>query len=145
MAKARALIQGASLGPDALKLAGQAFDEAWAAIASHFHDPSGIEAARLALASAILSFTEDSRQDVEVLKRAGLQAMLRMYGPALPVAEEVKPLSELHWRKMAEETRQLARFERDDAVKEELLDIADGYDRVAELAKHQNQPNGRKR
>jgi hypothetical protein len=46
---------------------------------------------------------------------------------------------------MAEETRQLARFERDDAVKEELLDIADGYDRVAELAKHQNQPNGRKR
>jgi hypothetical protein len=145
MTKARALIQGASLGPSALKLAGQAFDEAWASIASHFHDPDGIEAARLALASAILSFTEDSSQDVEVLKRAGLQAMLRIYGPALPAAEEVKPLEEIHWRKRAEETRQLARFERDDAIKEELIEIAKAYDRVAEVAKHKNQPNGRKR
>jgi hypothetical protein len=57
--------------------------------------------------------------------------------------EEVKPLNELSWRKRAEETRQLARFERHDAVKEELLEIAKGYDRVAEL--HQNQPNGQKR
>jgi hypothetical protein len=58
MPKARALIEGASLGPEALKAACEAFEEAWAAIASHFKDPTEIEAARLTLASAILSVKE---------------------------------------------------------------------------------------
>jgi hypothetical protein len=42
-----------------------------------------------------------------------------------------------------EETRQLARFERDDAVKEELLDIAKPYNRVAELTSQRKQNGGR--
>jgi hypothetical protein len=39
--RARALIDGASFGPDALKAVSLAFDQAWAEIASHFGgDPS---------------------------------------------------------------------------------------------------------
>jgi hypothetical protein len=34
--KARALIDGASFGPDALKVMGRAFDEAWVSIAGNF-------------------------------------------------------------------------------------------------------------
>jgi hypothetical protein len=36
--KARALIDGASFGPEALKAMGQAFDQAWAEIEAHFGD-----------------------------------------------------------------------------------------------------------
>jgi hypothetical protein len=43
MPKARALIDGASVGPDALKAVGQAFDEAWIEIAGNFNDPLQIE------------------------------------------------------------------------------------------------------
>jgi hypothetical protein len=46
--KARQLIDGASYGPDALKVIGQAFDEAWLAIAGNFGSDS-IEVARLRL------------------------------------------------------------------------------------------------
>jgi len=78
--KARALIDGASYGPDALKVMGQAFDEAWSTIAGNFgSDPHDIEKARLRLAAALLSVaTEDSR-DVEALKRGALQAMALSY------------------------------------------------------------------
>jgi hypothetical protein len=48
MPKARALIDGASLGPDALKVVGQVFDEAWREIVGNFNDPLQIEGARLA-------------------------------------------------------------------------------------------------
>ena len=52
--RARALIDGASFGPDALKAISLAFDEAWAEIASHFSgDQSVTEAARIALANII--------------------------------------------------------------------------------------------
>jgi hypothetical protein len=74
--RARALIDGASFGPDALKVIGQAYDLAWSEIASNFAgDPFVTEAARIALANAILSVASDESRDVEVLKRAGLQAM----------------------------------------------------------------------
>jgi hypothetical protein len=43
MPKARALIEGASLGPEALKAACEAFDAAWIAIASQFKDPTELE------------------------------------------------------------------------------------------------------
>ena len=83
--KARALIDSASFGPDALRAAGQAFDEAWAEIAAHFADDSLIqEGARLALANAILSVATDSSRDVQVLKNAGLQAMAG-YDESLPI------------------------------------------------------------
>ena len=52
--RARALIDGASFGPDALNAVSQAFDHAWAEIAAHFSGDSGVaDAARIALANAI--------------------------------------------------------------------------------------------
>ena len=46
--KARLLIEGASLGPDDLKIAFQAFDGAWKEIASRYTTPEAIEAAHAA-------------------------------------------------------------------------------------------------
>jgi hypothetical protein len=78
--KARQLINSAPLGPDALKFAGQAFDEAWGADPAVFgNDPIMIEGARLTLANAILSAAGDERRDVGSLKRAGIQAMIKQY------------------------------------------------------------------
>jgi hypothetical protein len=75
--KARALIKeaAASFGPEALKVIGQAFDEAWASIADRF--PAGVsaEAARLRLASALLAIANDDSRDAAALKRAALEAM----------------------------------------------------------------------
>jgi hypothetical protein len=83
--RARALIDGASFGPDALKAISQAFDLAWSEIASYFAgDPVVTEGARIALANAILSVASDDSRDVEVLKQAGLQAMARNY-KSLPI------------------------------------------------------------
>ena len=78
--KARHAIDGAPFGPDAMKVIGQAFDEAWAQIATFFgNDPLMIEGARLTLADAILSVASDESRDVGELKRAGIQAMARQY------------------------------------------------------------------
>ena len=78
--KGRQLINSAALGPDALKVAGQAFDEAWAQIATYFgNDPDMIEGARLTLANAILSAASDESRDVGSLKRAAIQAMAKEY------------------------------------------------------------------
>jgi hypothetical protein len=78
--KARALIDGASYEPDALKAMGQAFDEAWPSIAGNFgHDPQEIESARLRLATALLSVANEDSRDVEALKTGALQAMALSY------------------------------------------------------------------
>ena len=86
--RARALLDGASLGPDALKAVGQAFDEAWAEIASHFaHDATQLEDARLMLASALLSIADDTSRDVAVLKKAALEVMSQNYA-SLPIGSK---------------------------------------------------------
>ena len=85
--KARALIDNASFGPDALKAMGQAFDEAWAEIAGNFgDDPDRAAVARLKLAGALLSIADDDSRDVQVLKRAALQAMAKDYRVQSPLA-----------------------------------------------------------
>jgi hypothetical protein len=82
---ARAIIDGASFGPDALKVIGQAFDLAWAEIVPNFaSDPVVTAGARLTLANAILSVATEYSRDVEVLKKAGLEAMARNY-TSLPI------------------------------------------------------------
>ena len=78
--KRRHLIDAASFGPDALKAAGQAFDEAWKDIAGNFgNDTQTVEAARLKLAEALLSVANEESRDVVVLKRAALEAMAKGY------------------------------------------------------------------
>jgi hypothetical protein len=74
--KARELIGGMALGPEDLKVIGQAFDEAWLEIAGNFgSDPQEIEAARLKLADAFLSVAHDDLLDSQALKRVALQRM----------------------------------------------------------------------
>jgi hypothetical protein len=77
---ARKLIEGASFGPEALKVITEAFDRAWASIAGGFgNDPSDVEKARLRLATALLSVASDDSRDVEALKRAALETMALNY------------------------------------------------------------------
>ena len=74
--KARKLIGGVTLGPEALKVIGQTFYEAWQEIAGNFgSDPQEIEAVRLKLAEAFLSVALGDLLDPQVLKRAALQRL----------------------------------------------------------------------
>jgi hypothetical protein len=74
------LIDGASYGPEALKVIGQAFDEAWRDIAGNFGDDSpDVERARNRLARAILSLAHDDTRDVSALRRAALERMALDY------------------------------------------------------------------
>jgi hypothetical protein len=78
--KARKLIEGAAYGPEALKVIGQAFDEAWEAIAGNFSsDPNVVGAARMNLAKAVLSVADDDSRDVSALKRAALDIIKRKF------------------------------------------------------------------
>jgi hypothetical protein len=138
MPRARALIDGASLGPDALKAATRAFDEAWAEIAAHFsHDQIQLEGARFSLANAVLSVTSDDSRDVEVLKRAALQIIANNYS-SLPIAAKIKltqdaVADEAYWLRRAEQTRILAQTASDPLVQNELRDVAFAYERIARL------------
>jgi hypothetical protein len=78
--RARQLIDGASFGPEALKVIGEAFDAAWAEIAGNFaNDPAEIDEALFKLATALLSVASEDSRDVEVLKKAALQRMALDY------------------------------------------------------------------
>jgi hypothetical protein len=72
----RQLIEGASFGPDALKVIGRAFESAWAQIEANFgNDPDDIAKARYRLATAILSVAKEDSRDIYALKTAALEAM----------------------------------------------------------------------
>ena len=78
--KARQLIDSGSFGPDTLKAAYQAFDEAWQSVAAHCgNDPEAIEAARVKLANAILAVSKDDSRDPTSLKMAALALLARDY------------------------------------------------------------------
>jgi hypothetical protein len=78
--EARKLLEGASYGPEMLKIMGQAFDQAWEDIAPTFgNDAADREKGRLRLASAILAVTKDGNQDAELLKVEALQYMALNY------------------------------------------------------------------
>ena len=68
-------IDGISFGPDALKAIGDAFNVAWAEIASNFAGNLQIDAARLKLATALLSVASEDSRNAGVLKKAALQRM----------------------------------------------------------------------
>jgi hypothetical protein len=72
---ARELIDKASFGPDALKVIYQAFDDAWAEIAADYAGGAEAEAARTALAEALLSVASKDSNDSGLLKRIALQQM----------------------------------------------------------------------
>ena len=68
------MIEDSAFGPEAIKVIGQAFDEAWKQIAGNYSDVLR-EGARLQLASAILSIAKDANLDVATLTKAGIDAM----------------------------------------------------------------------
>ena len=77
--EARRLIDSASFGPDTLKAIGQAFDEAWSSTEGNFGCSQERETARLKLPTALLCIACDDSGDVEVLKKAALEAMAGDY------------------------------------------------------------------
>ena len=78
--KARALIDGASFGPETVKAMGEAFDRAWARIAPTFSDKE-VETARLMLAELMLSIATEGDTDVEDLQDRAIIAMAKHYSP----------------------------------------------------------------
>ena len=77
--EARHLIDNASFGADTLKVIGQAFEEAWASIEGDIGCDQQREAIRLKLATALLSVASDDSRNIEVLKKAALEAMAGDY------------------------------------------------------------------
>ena len=78
--KARKLIEGATYGPETLKVIGKAFDDAWSEIAGHF-SRNGLRAqsARLKLAHAVLAVARNDSRDSDELKNAALHVMAKNY------------------------------------------------------------------
>jgi len=74
--KARILIESASLGPDDLKTAFQAFDGAWAQIAARYKNTDAIEAGRTQLATLILSLMAATK-DASELQAIAVQEMTK--------------------------------------------------------------------
>jgi hypothetical protein len=73
---ARKLIEGSVRSPEALKILGKAFDEAWSVVAHKFNgDAQAIEQARVRLAQAVLAVSDGDNADPEEVKAAALQAM----------------------------------------------------------------------
>jgi len=71
----RNLIDGGSFAPEALTVMYEAFDLAWAEVASEYgNDPTRTEFARSALAQAILSAAEEDPTEAVRLKTAALEA-----------------------------------------------------------------------
>jgi hypothetical protein len=64
--KARLLLESCSLGPDDLKIAFRAFDGAWSQIAERYTRPEAMEAARMRLATLILTLVPDTKDAIEM-------------------------------------------------------------------------------
>jgi hypothetical protein len=74
--KARVLIESASLGPDDLKTAFKAFDGAWTDIAARYRTTDAIEAARMRLATLILSLVPETK-DASEMQAIAVQEMTK--------------------------------------------------------------------
>jgi hypothetical protein len=72
--KARVLLESASLGPDDLKVAFQAFDGAWKEIAARYANPDVIGGARMRLATLILSLMSETK-DANEMQAIAVQEM----------------------------------------------------------------------
>ena len=74
--QARTLIADSSYGPDTLKVLFQAFDEAWKEVAPLTgQNEMAVEAARLRLASIVLTVATSESRDAEQIKSAALILM----------------------------------------------------------------------
>ncbi len=78
--RARQLLEGATYGPEVLKVLSQAFDEAWAAITPRLGSGSAEqEAVRMRLAHAVLAVAPEQDPTVESVRDAALKVMAMGY------------------------------------------------------------------
>lgn len=78
--EARQLIGGVAFPPDTLRVLFEAFDGAWTDLASNVSgDRQAIEAARLSLATIVLSLAAASQLDRDGLKAAAVEAFKLKY------------------------------------------------------------------
>jgi hypothetical protein len=71
----RKLIEGASFGPDTLKVLFEAFDGAWAVLEPRYRaDASAAQAARTRLANILLSLARQDSRDAGALRDAALRS-----------------------------------------------------------------------
>jgi hypothetical protein len=128
--EARRLIAGASVGPDALKVLFQAYDEAWALLAPRCgNDQSVIETARLRLANIVLGLMREDTRDVTWLRDAALQHYETVAEIVLSRLDNAK-----HWRDRANDTLVIANQIENAEAKMILLGIANGYAQLARMA-----------
>ncbi len=74
--KARKLIEGSVRSPEALKIQGKAFDDAWAGFADRYDgDAQAVEHARVQLAHAVLAVGDEDCIDPEEVKKAALEML----------------------------------------------------------------------
>jgi hypothetical protein len=72
--QARKLIEGASFGPETLKVVFEAFDGAWLVLAPRYEsDTSAAQTARTRLASILLSLASRDSRDAAALRDAALR------------------------------------------------------------------------
>jgi hypothetical protein len=64
--KARTMLDNEGLGPDALRIAHEAFEGAWEQIAARY-DVASVEAARERLAKLVLSLMPDTKDPAEIM------------------------------------------------------------------------------
>jgi hypothetical protein len=86
----RRLLASTSFGPDALKVIGEAFELAWADVATAFGTSLAQEAARLTIANAVLEAAagERNRFDIERLRLAGQRAIALKYPAAIHLPQQ---------------------------------------------------------
>ncbi len=70
--------EGASFGPEVLKVVAKAFDEAWVDVADQFA-PDEHDHARDGLAEAIMAAVREDSDDIQRLRHAGIRAMQLQY------------------------------------------------------------------
>ena len=77
MPHVNSIISGAAFAPPTVKLMGQVFDDAWAAIELDYQErrPAEIDLARLALAKAIVTFAALGNDDPQILKSKALSVL----------------------------------------------------------------------
>jgi len=78
--RARQLIGSAGFPPDALKVIGDAFEDAWAELASHVSsDPTVVDAARLSLAEIVVGIARAGPIDYDRIKTAAVDVFCTVH------------------------------------------------------------------
>lgn len=76
--RAKRILEGASYGPDVLKIAHKAFDEAWANV-SHIFTQAEHESVREVLAEAVISLLRDEASNIGRIRDEAIRSLQRKY------------------------------------------------------------------